>query len=312
MESQGKNDVIDNNFLMLDRMEKIRSMDRVYSLRSKAFISFSGGKDSCVLSRLIDIALPGNEIPRVFFNTGLEYKQIRDFVLKMAEKDNRIVIVHSNKNVFDIWQNFGYPFKSKNHSHILNIYQNSGKTISVKKYLGEVGDNKKILCPKKLKYQFSPNFKLKVSDICCTKLKKQISQKFLKENNLSTVITGIRAEEGGNRLFSGKCVVMGDDGTLKKFNPLLIVSDDWCNWFIEQEKIELCELYKPPFNFYRTGCIGCPFAINLADELETLAKHDVRGFNIAVALWKPVYTEYFKIGYRGLHKIKKLREIFDD
>lgn len=36
------------------------------------YISFSGGKDSTVLHHLIDEAIPGNKIPRVFINTGIE------------------------------------------------------------------------------------------------------------------------------------------------------------------------------------------------------------------------------------------------
>jgi 3'-phosphoadenosine 5'-phosphosulfate sulfotransferase (PAPS reductase)/FAD synthetase len=63
----------DFDFELQDRLQKIRSIDEMYNLRDNAFISFSGGKDSTVLSRMVDMALLGNEIPRVFFNTGIEY-----------------------------------------------------------------------------------------------------------------------------------------------------------------------------------------------------------------------------------------------
>ena len=43
-------------------------------------ISFSGGKDSTVLHYLVDMAIPGNKIPRVFINTGIEYSHIVNFV----------------------------------------------------------------------------------------------------------------------------------------------------------------------------------------------------------------------------------------
>ena len=36
------------------------------------YLSYSGGKDSTVLSHLIDMAVPGNRIPRVYINTGIE------------------------------------------------------------------------------------------------------------------------------------------------------------------------------------------------------------------------------------------------
>ena len=48
-------------------------------------ISYSGGRDSNVLSRMVDEAIPENRIPRVFTNTGLEYIEMVNFVKKLAE-----------------------------------------------------------------------------------------------------------------------------------------------------------------------------------------------------------------------------------
>ena len=73
-------------FELSDRITKIKSMNELYDLEHKAFISFSGGKDSCVLSKLVDLALPGNKIPRVFFNTGIEYKALLQFVRDKAKE----------------------------------------------------------------------------------------------------------------------------------------------------------------------------------------------------------------------------------
>ena len=76
----------DNEFLLQDRLQKIRSMNELYDLEHNAYISFSGGKDSTVLHKLIDLALPGNNIPRVFINTGIEYKLVIDFVKQERER----------------------------------------------------------------------------------------------------------------------------------------------------------------------------------------------------------------------------------
>ena len=70
----------DNEFLLFDRLEKIKSIINQYG-EDNFYISFSGGKDSCVVSALVDKALPDNKIPRVYANTGIEYNMIRDFVL---------------------------------------------------------------------------------------------------------------------------------------------------------------------------------------------------------------------------------------
>ena len=66
----------ENEFLLQDRIAKIKSINQMYDLENNAYISFSGGKDSTVLHYLLDKALPNNKIPRVYFNTGIEYKDI--------------------------------------------------------------------------------------------------------------------------------------------------------------------------------------------------------------------------------------------
>lgn len=55
---------MDNEFLLYDRLEKIRSVIHEYGVENFA-ISYSGGKDSCVVDNLVDMAIPDNEI-RVF------------------------------------------------------------------------------------------------------------------------------------------------------------------------------------------------------------------------------------------------------
>ena len=75
----------EHEFTLADRVAKIQSIDKLYDLENNAYISFSGGKDSTVLHHLIDEALPGNKIPRVYINTGIEYKAIVSFVERERE-----------------------------------------------------------------------------------------------------------------------------------------------------------------------------------------------------------------------------------
>ena len=79
----------ENEFLLADRIAKIKSMNELYDLEHNAYISFSGGKDSTVLHHLVDEALPGNKIPRVYINTGIEYKDIVIFVERERERERR-------------------------------------------------------------------------------------------------------------------------------------------------------------------------------------------------------------------------------
>ena len=150
-------------------------------------------------------------------------------------------------------------------------------------------------CPQILKYQFSEDFKLKISDLCYY-LKEEPMIRYSKENNKPIFIDGIMREEGGRRAFSN-CLSMDGD-KVKSFHPLSPVSKDFENWYIELRNIKLCCLYYEPYNFTRTGCKGCPFALDLQEELNTLQKFFPAERKQCEYIWKPVYDEYRRIGYR--------------
>ena len=184
------------------------------------YISFSGGKDSTVLSNLIDLAIPNNTIPRVYANTGIEYKMIFDFVSKKAENDNRIVILKPSKNIRQMLEEYGYPFKSKEHSLYVSEYQRMGeRSACYDRYLFPEDKRKKYGCPKILRYQFTPEFNLKISKKCCDELKKKPLKKWMKENDKTFCITGMIREEGGSRI-NISCINLKQ----KKFHPLAPVT----------------------------------------------------------------------------------------
>jgi 3'-phosphoadenosine 5'-phosphosulfate sulfotransferase (PAPS reductase)/FAD synthetase len=238
--------------------------------------------------------LPGNKIPRVFINTGIEYLMIVDFVKELASKDDRFVIIQPSKPIRKILEEYGYPFKSKEHSTKLHEWQQGNReTKSMKKYISGAP----FQCPDILLYQFSDNFDLKVSQFCCHKLKKEPAKKWAKENKKSITITGMRREEGGQRTTLG-CILTDKNGKVVKFHPLAVVSDEWEDWLIEKEKITLCPLYLHPYNFKRTGCAGCPFNLHLQEQLETMSMFLPAERRRCEIIWKKVYDEYRRIGFR--------------
>jgi 3'-phosphoadenosine 5'-phosphosulfate sulfotransferase (PAPS reductase)/FAD synthetase len=286
----------ENEFLLADRIQKIKSMNELYDLENNAYISFSGGKDSTVLHYLFDEALPNNKIPRVYLNTGIEYKSVVQFVERERERDCRVLIIFSKQNIKTMLEEVGYPFKSKEHSQKISYYQHSGMGKTVLNYLGK-GEKKTFLCPENLKYNFTPEFKIKVSDKCCRLLKKNVADKWAEENKRPIKITGMRKEEGGLRRSHTTCAIF-DEGSLKKFHPLLPVEESFIDWYIAERKIQLCELYYPPFNFKRTGCKGCPYSLDLQDQLYTMAYYLPEERKQCEIIWGKVYDEYRRIGYR--------------
>lgn len=289
---------LDYELTLFDRLNVIRDVNKQHDLEHNAYLSFSGGKDSTILHYLLDMALPNNRIPRVFINTGIEYNDIVAFVKELAEKDDRFVILKPSVPIKPMLEKYGYPFKSKEHSLYLSQYQKNGVSKTVERYLKPNKEREDYGCPKLLRYQFTKEFDLKISNLCCQKLKKEPIHQWQKENNKTITLTGMRNEEGGNRQRLG-CIIT-DSRTKKvvKFHPLIKVDEQWENEFITNNDIKLCKLYYPPFNFVRTGCKGCPFALTLAEQLETMAKYLPNERKQCEVIWKPVYEEYRRLNYR--------------
>lgn len=319
----------ENEFLLEDRLGVIRDTIRKYG-EENFYLSFSGGKDSTVLHHLLDMAVPGNNIPRVFSNTGIEFNAVVEFVKGL--NDPRVIIIHPKKNVRQTLEKVGYPFKSKEYSNWVKVYQKHADRIDP--YFEEINNNpdllkdweyvhnlpvnvKYIVCqfygvrererelhtfgqvvPNKLKYQFNQDFKLKVSDQCCMEFKEKPLKDWQKEHGIAYMMLGIMQEEGGRRE-TAKCVVFKNN-KMTRFQPLAKVSKEWENWFIEKYNIKLCKLYYPPYNFARTGCKGCPYNIHISEELETLKKTLPNEYEQCNIIWKPVYNEYRRIGYRKM------------
>lgn len=285
----------DNEFILQDRLGVIRDTIRKYG-EENFYISFSGGKDSTVVHHLVDMALPDNKIPRVFINTGIEYVEIVNFVKELASVDKRFVIIQPSQNIKQMLERVGYPFKSKEHSVMVREWQLGHRnTNKMKRYLGETGSRYE--CPKVLKYQFTDEFNLKVSPYCCMELKKKPVRKWQKENKKPINITGMQREEGGERTHID--CIMVKNGKMVKFHPLAKVTGDWENWFVKEKKIQLCKLYYEPYNFKRTGCKGCPFSLDLAEQLAVMDRYGMDNERRQCEfIWKPVYEEYRRIGYR--------------
>lgn len=285
----------DFQLTLFDRLEVIKLTNERFNLLEKSYISLSGGKDSTILHYLIDEALPGNKIPRVFIDTGIEFAYIREFIMDLASKDDRIVIIKPTLPIKSTLEKYGYPFKSKPHSHYLKVYQNSGMTNYVKDYVDQV--NKVYKCPTKLTYQFTSDFKIKCSEKCCIKMKEQPSERWSKTNHKTINLTGVRKEEGGARSTLKGCIFVNKKGNIK-FHPLFPVTEEWEDWYIKKNNIKLCKLYYPPFNFTRTGCKGCPNSKNLQKDLDTMQELLPNERKQCEYIWKPIYDEYRRIGYR--------------
>lgn len=158
-------------------------------------------------------------------------------------------------------------------------------------------------CPQMLRHLFTKDFSLHLSSNCCLKLKKEPAHKWSHQNNRPIVMTGMKQEEGGQRENIKGCVLTDKNGNVTKFHPLLVVDEQWENEFVTKLESErgghiLCELYYPPYNFRRSGCKGCPYAMDIQHQLDVMEQFMPNERKQCEMIWKPVYDEYRRLNYR--------------
>lgn len=165
------------------------------------------------------------------------------------------------------------------------------------------------IVPDSLRFQFTPQYAEthNWSDMCCKEFKHGVLAEWERNNGYKYTFTGMRREEGGNRS-NLNCITKGSHSI--HLNILAPVTDEWEQMFIKKYNVELCELYLPPFNFKRTGCMFCPFSRDLQEQLDTIKMYDYKLYKQANLLWKTTYDEYRRIGYR-LRKNDNQMTIFD-
>lgn len=153
------------------------------------------------------------------------------------------------------------------------------------------------IVPNCLKYQFEPQYALQHnwSDNCCKEFKHGVLAEWELTNGFVNCFTGMRKQEGGNR-DKLTCITNGKNG--KHFNILVPITNKWEEEFIKRFNIQLCELYLPPYNYQRTGCMFCPFSKDLQKDLDIIEKINPNLYKQANHIWDISYDEYRRIGYR--------------
>lgn len=295
--------------ILKERLDLIKRVDNERGIENFC-MSWSGGRDSCVMSELFDMAVQNNKIPRIYADTGLELNIMRDFIRYKMSKDDRIVRIPPTVKIKPMLEEYGYPYSSKKHSAMVELFRRKGLTTSVKNYIG-LGEEKYSTsnsCPKRLMFQFDINNEYKkfntfpISDKCCYYLKEKPLNDWKKNHGYEYNVIGIMADEGGRRK-SAECFVYHRD-KLTTFNPLAPLTKEWESWFIQKYNIDICDIYKPPYNVERTGCKGCPFSLSLNESLDMLQEYFPNERKQCENLWKPVYDQYRLLRYRLLKKIK--------
>lgn len=287
-----------------DAMHRIE--DLYYSTNGKCYLSFSGGKDSTVILAIIKMCeeiytIPKNSIVAVFSDTGIELGATRDFVKWCKENwYENIEIIKPQKTFHWILENKGKPMKSKMKSEMLGRYQRTKNTTSLSfSYLMGEGQNGKKYAKTKIAdkdlHMLHDDFEIIASNKCCDFLKKKPFEKWQKENDMKGTIQGLRMGEGGARELNavkrlkndGKlCTAFKGDYIIKM--PIIDWTDEDVEQFIKKYNVPLSKAYTE-YGMTRTGCMGCPYALKIADNLEVLYNYEPNRYKASMHWLKDVY-----------------------
>lgn len=271
------------------------------------YVSFSGGRDSTVLLDLVWSLYPN--VPAVFSNTGLELREIKNFVQSVSDngltsivngkrifKKGEVVRVVPKKNFKRVIEEDGYALVSKKAAKMIGVLQ-SGRTERNKNMyrLYDEGINSKgeeakswRLASKWRKVVNQSD--VKVSDKCCDHLKKEPLDSFAKKTGFKR-FDGMMVDEGGAR--DRKTVCNAFDAKKPSSSPMLFWTTENVKEYITARRLRISTAYKwikndkgervEPEN--RTGCAFCMFGVHLekgANRFQRLYKRDNRMWDTAI------------------------------
>ena len=213
--------------------------------KGKVYVSFSGGKDSTVLLHLVRSVYP--DVKAVFFDTGLEFPEIREF----ARSTENVEFVKPEMTFKQVIQQEGYPVIGKEAAHYISLARRGLPSgIDRMKRDDRYGY---------AKFAYLMDAPFPISENCCARLKKGPSHDYTKRTGLYPFV-GTRIDESQRR--ETNWILYGDnnlDARYPQSNPLSIwtTKDVWD--YIRKYDLPYSKIYD--MGYEGTGCIFCMFGI---------------------------------------------------
>lgn len=279
-------------------------------------VSVSGGSDSDIILDFVYQCGFLDKVKLVWFDTGMEYDATKRHLDYLEARYNcHIERIKAYKPIPSCVKQYGVPFISKFISEQIerlqrhnfqwedepvdvllerypgckcsiqwwcNVHSFNQWNISYKKYL------------KEFLIENPPTFS--ISSKCCVYSKKKTAKRYYKENATDVCITGMRMAEGGVRQGAYKsCYESYSSNQPDSYRPI------W--WYTQQDKEEYNRAYAiknsdcyTKYGFRRTGCVCCPFGLQLEHELKVLERYEPKLYNVAWQVFGQSY-EYTRKYY---------------
>lgn len=200
MPVHSKYDLIQMQSLPLDvKIRMTANRIRNFAEYNDAYISISGGKDSRVLDD-IESHFVCMRMPRVFIDTGLEHRSVKESGKKHAD-----IVLRPEKNFKQVITEYGYPVISKEVAQTIagareGIKKGNSDTYRMKKLngtaVGRNGEKNRYNIPH---YKFLLDAPFRISHKCCDIMKKKPAKRYEKETGRLPIL-GTLAEESNLRL----------------------------------------------------------------------------------------------------------------
>lgn len=205
-------------------------------------VSFSGGKDSTVLLHIVRKIYPN--VKAVFFDTGLEYPEIRQFVKSYGDS---VVWLRPEINFRHVIEKFGYPFISKEISQC--VYEvlkpmSEGKDVTnyaqYKRLCGNYSENGFM---DREKYKFFLDAPFWISHKCCIIMKKKPSHTYMRQTGRKPITAQMASE---SRLRTQKWLQNGCnafDANSPISNPMSFWTEQDVLLYIKQNNLHIASVY---------------------------------------------------------------------
>lgn len=274
-------------------VESFFRADDVIRRHDNIAISISGGSDSDIVLDLIERVKGDQEIRYIWFDTGLEYKATKDHLTYLEDKYHiKIERIKAVKPIPLCCHEYGSPFISKYVSgmierlqkhgfewedkpleELLEKYSNCQQALKwwcsankvsdgCKETMFNINHNRYL---KEFMIAHPPDFK--ISARCCEYAKKKVSEKFIKSNEIDLMVIGIRRAEGGIRAGIYKTCYSPNQDTADQYRPIFYYTDADKQFYEEEFGVDHSGCYTV-YGFRRTGCVGCPFALDFEENLK--------------------------------------------
>lgn len=269
--------------LLIDEAIREFGIDKVY-------ISYSGGKDSTVLSHMIRQEYP--DILHLFSDTTTEYPETLKHII-WEKKENgmnliRVRPIDGNGKPFNfkrVVNEYGFPAFSKNVANAIRTYRRALTPQTKQNSIDYINRNFK---------KYGQYKECNISDLCCDKLKKVPLKKKAKELGMECVILGTLAEESRQRSqdwIKYGCNIFNQ----KKDNqcrPLSFWTEADIYEYIEKYNVKIPDLYQ--MGYERNGCMFCGFGVHLEESpnrYERLKETHPRSYAYLVNNFKDILDE---------------------